>query len=56
MPLDEISRKHDSFPVCALALASILPDATDKRAAPVKPGGYEQPRGRIDIPLVQTAR
>lgn len=56
MPLDEICRKHDSFPVCALALASILPDTTDKRAAPVKPDGYGQARGRIDIPLVQTAR
>jgi hypothetical protein len=56
VPLDEICRKHDSFPARALALVSILPDATDKRAAPLKPGGYERARGRIDIPLVQTAR
>ncbi|CAM5413888.1 hypothetical protein SGRIM119S_01050 [Streptomyces griseorubiginosus] len=93
MPLDEICRKHDGFPARALALASILPDTTDKRAAPVRPGrGERDPAvptkphagradiargpyrpltravptsrpdrttsraGRIDIPLVQTAR
>jgi hypothetical protein len=57
VPLDEICPKHDSFAARALALNPILPDTTDNRAAPWEPSGYEEvPHGRIDIPLVQTAR